>query len=76
MPGVYHSGFNFGYNQAEAISFGCESWLNIFDQFKTCSCKFIDDADYTPNQIVSLLQQIYEEIREEVICTQILVGSN
>lgn len=39
LPGAYHSGFNFGINEAEAINFGCDTWLEHFPKFKTCNCK-------------------------------------
>lgn len=34
----YHSGFNAGYNIAEAVNFALPAWLNIADQAKSCKC--------------------------------------
>lgn len=39
LPGTYHSGFNLGFNEAESVNFGSETWLELFEGFKTCSCK-------------------------------------
>jgi hypothetical protein len=35
---AYHSGFNFGYNLAEAVNFGLPDWLNIGNNVKSCKC--------------------------------------
>lgn len=34
FAGGYHSGFNCGLNQTEAINFGSRRWLELFPQFK------------------------------------------
>lgn len=38
LTSAYHSGFNSGVNEAEAVNFGSEKWLKYFDKYITCKC--------------------------------------
>jgi len=38
MSGAYHSGFNWGFNIAEAVNMGSLAWLSNFAYAKSCNC--------------------------------------
>ncbi len=37
-PGVYHCGFNWGFNIAEAVNFATQNWLTVFPKCDRCRC--------------------------------------
>eukprot|EP00850_Spirogloea_muscicola_P007538 SM000038S14351 [mRNA] locus=s38:407647:411817:+ [translate_table: standard] len=38
LPGVYHAGFNHGYNCAESTNFATKRWLEMGAKAKACTC--------------------------------------
>ncbi|KAH8593244.1 hypothetical protein B0O99DRAFT_516058 [Bisporella sp. PMI_857] len=44
FPYGYHSGYNLGYNCAEAVNFGMESWLEYGRVAKKCDCDQAQDS--------------------------------
>ena len=49
FPGSYHSGFNFGFNIAEAVNFGVEKWINIFSKCGVCQCQ-VGNVNINPTE--------------------------
>jgi len=35
---AYHSGFNAGYNIAEAVNFALPAWISVGEKAKSCQC--------------------------------------
>lgn len=44
FPYGYHSGYNLGYNCAEAVNFGLESWFEYGKKAKRCDCAQAQDS--------------------------------
>lgn len=47
-PGVYHCGFNWGFNIAEAVNFATQNWLSVFPKCDRCRCS-ADNVTINPH---------------------------
>lgn len=53
---VYHAGFNFGYNAAEAVNFATEEWVKTGRKAKICKCEG-DNVKINMDEFESNLRQ-------------------
>ena len=54
FSGAYHTGFNWGYNIAEAVNFATKEWINIFPECKLCKC-YSDNVSINPCEFIKNL---------------------
>lgn len=56
LPGAYHTGFNWGFNIAEAVNFATNKWLSVFTKCDRCRCS-TDNVRISPKVFYSNLVQ-------------------
>jgi len=57
FPGVYHCGFNHGYNIAESVNFATEHWFEFGKKAKPCRC----DSDSVTIDVDHLFSKYYAQ---------------
>lgn len=63
FSGGFHSGFNLGYNIAEAINVGADGWLENYPKFNLCNCKTPMNENYL--RVRESLEEVYQrEIKQ------------
>jgi hypothetical protein len=53
----YHSGFNMGFNIAEAVNYGNRDWLERYSKFKPCNCPLKVGVELDHKEMVENLQK-------------------
>mmetsp|Transcript_3766 Transcript_3766/g.11228 ORF Transcript_3766/g.11228 Transcript_3766/m.11228 type:complete len:498 (+) Transcript_3766:140-1633(+) len=68
FPGVYHAGFNQGFNCAESVNFGSRSWLKWGKKAKKCLCR-PDTVSIDCNMLETILDQEDQRARENTVAS-------
>lgn len=68
--GCYHSGFNFGFNIAEAVNFGVSSWINVFTKCGVCQCQ-AGNVNINPIEFYKNLITIKPKLKNDKVTKQL-----
>ncbi|EGR34612.1 jumonji family protein, putative [Ichthyophthirius multifiliis] len=67
FSGAYHTGFNWGYNIAEAVNFASLNWLKIFTECKPCKCHS-DNVSINPDEFIKTL--VKKDLIQKIVLKQ------